>query len=679
MLQRQNNNLYLDFEFNAITDKFVNLVCCVTWDEKAKDLRKWWLHKNQTNQGPLAKYLSNFKTIIAYSAVAECRSFLSLRMDVMAFQWIDLFLEYRMLTNHNHELQYGKQLVEGRVKMTFPPKPKWERTEEDSATGFKPTHSLAEATYKLTGKIRNTKHKDEMRDLIISAPKTFSRKEAKDIVEYCAEDVIFLPKIWERIKEEFRRLAPNANLEEYISEAKGRGKFSALTAEMENNGYPINYEATKNFSNQVGLIMYDLQKEINGLFPEIKPFRWNKPEQRFSWNQKATKEWVADNHNLFTWKKTDSKDVSLALDAFTQHYDYKHDYPTDNFGAQIVRFLKTRQALYGFSSNENSEKRTFWDSVGPDKMVRPYTNHFGAQSSRSQPAATGFMFLKPAWMRSLVEPPRGQFIAGIDYGSEEFLLSALDAEDMDMVNAYLSGDPYLATGKLAGAIPHDATKESHKALRDLFKSTVLGISYLMSKYGLKNKLTADTGEPWTEDEAQEQIDLFYDAYWRLKDRQDAVLAYYETDGFLKLPDGWYMWGDNNNFRSVSNMPIQGLGAVVMRRAALLARERGIKLVLTLHDALYMIDDIGKEDKIAVLRDCMREAFVSVFDKKLHKYAKKIRLDPFAWSPNYKPDSEMRVGKHKWLVPTSNLYVDERSMADYKKFSQYFKPQVWEQL
>jgi hypothetical protein len=42
-----------------------------------------------------------------------------------------------------------------------------------------------------------------------------------------------------------------------------------------------------------------------------------------------------------------------------------------------------------------------------------------------------------------------------------------------MLAAYESGDPYLAFAKQAGAVPHDATKQSHPAQRELFKACVL--------------------------------------------------------------------------------------------------------------------------------------------------------------------------------------------------------------
>ena len=203
---------YVDFEFSEVVEPQVKLVCAAIYDP-VKDVKKtFWLHNNPQEHSALVKYLKSFEIFIGYQCVAEARSFLALGLDPLKFKWIDCFLEYRMLTNHNDSLQWGKQLVDGVVKNVEKPKPKWERTEEAVSTGFRATHSLAEATYKLTGEIRDTKNKNKMRDLIISNPKTFSEEERSNILAYCMEDVVFLPQIWSSVKKEIKKLAPRLSL-----------------------------------------------------------------------------------------------------------------------------------------------------------------------------------------------------------------------------------------------------------------------------------------------------------------------------------------------------------------------------------------------------------------------------------------------------------------------------------
>lgn len=680
------NYCYLDFEFNRTTEEKVNLVACVVYDPTNRETKKFWLHNDEIQKSKLKKYLSKYSTIIGYAAVAEARSFISLGLPPLNFKWLDLFLEYRMVSNHNDKINFGKQLVEGKVKFVTKPKPKYERTEEDSKTGFKPTHSLSEATFKLTGEIRDTVEKDECRKLIISNPKKFSKEEAKRILNYNKDDVEFLPFIFEAIIMEYEELAAEPDWEEYIHDALWRGRYAAHTAIMESVGYPINLDATRNFSKKIPAILAECQADINSQFKEqgLWPFKWSPKTATYSWNQKITRSWIEYQGLADRWMRTEvSKkfpegQLSLALEAWEKHFHYQHDYPRGNFGAQMVRFLKLKQSLYGFAIAKTGKKKTFWDAVGSDGRVRPYMNIFGAQSGRSQPAATGFMFLKPAWMRALVEPAEGYFLAGIDYGQQEFFIAALLSEDENMIEAYLSGDPYLYMAKRAGTIPEDGTKDTHSRERDLMKSTTLGILFNMTKYGLSDKLTADSGTEYSEEEAQELIDTFESLFPVFTEWRKEIYRDYEQGYAIKTLDGWMMWTDNENFRSVTNVPVQGGGASIMRKAVDLAVGYGCRVIFTLHDAIYIEGKMNQLDHIEKLNTAMREAFAYYFEgTKYHSAAKKIKLDPKAWGSNFPEKGEIKVNKIK--VPVSKLHIDGRSLNDYQRFSKFFSQSETELL
>lgn len=682
----QKDFLYIDYEFCNVNDELVTLVCCTT--EYLGEVKEWWLHRSFENQTFLRHYLQSLKhvPIIAYAATAEGRSYLSLDLDPMEFEWIDLFIEFRMLTNNNDKLNWGNQLVDGKVKFTVKPPPKWERTEEDTKQSFKHTHSLAEATYKLTGKIRDTAHKDVMRDLIISAPDNFTEKEQIEIQKYCTQDVIFLKEMFEATIKEYESLGI-AYDEKFYNQMLLRGRYSAITAKIESWGYPINYQATKNFSDSVGPILERCQREINSLFPEIKPFKYDRLKRKFSWDQTVTKEWLRDNVDVKSWTKTDSykakkkeanangipfeahKYLSLSGEAWEKKFPYRHHYPKDNFGAQMVRYLKLKKDMNGFVISPN--KRSFWDSVGPDKRVRSWTNPYGAQSSRNQQPSTSFLFLKPAWMRVLCEPPPGKAIADFDWGSVEFLISALWSEDENMIEAYRTGDVYLAYGKLIGAIPPDGTKKTHGKERQAMKAIVLGMSYLMSKYGLAPHLTENTGIVHTEEEAEERIEEFKEAFPGLAQKQRETIQDYEEEGLIELACGWMMMGDNDNFRSVCNVGIQGLSASILRKAVTLAIESGLKVVMTLHDAIYIEYDIGDFAAIDTLYRCMREAFIFYFDDK--ESAGLIKQDGFTWCREYSEGTITTPGG--LVIGSAPIFVDERAKDEYEQFKKYFEDRM----
>jgi hypothetical protein len=669
--------IFTDFEFTEVVEPVVKLVCCTTFDDKTGETLEWWLHNDPFMQMELASYLNKNSNEIyfGYMATAESRSFMALGLDPVSFKWVDGFLEYRCLTNHNKNLSYGDQLVNGQIKKTKKPPPKWQRTEEDSINGFRPTHSLAEATFKLTGQVRDTEHKDIMRDLIISNPESFTEEEKKLVQEYCTEDVIHLPKIYSEIINQFKiALGKRCNLEMLEKEMLLRGKYAALTAKMESRGYPIDFQKTKNFSSSVGPLLDECQREINELFPEIKPFRYERKTRRFSMNTRNIKEWLIKNVDTKKWMETDNGDLSLSLDAWTNFYDFKHEYPKDNFGAQMVRYLKLKQNLNGFVPSASKNKKNFWGAVGSDKRVRPYFNPYGSIGSRSQPGSTSFLFLKPAWMRSLCSPQKGRAIASIDYGSEEFFISALTSNCKNMIDAYLSGDVYLYFAKLAKAVPMDGAREQYKKERNIFKAVTLSISYMQTAKGLSRKLSEETGEEFTETQAQILIDKFYASYPEFRGNQIKLAAKYKTESKLKLPCGWYLFGDNDNERSSGNFNIQGFGASIMRKAVEMAEEAGLETIVTLHDALYIEYDSGDFKVLDAFLKIMKEAFMFYFPEELKETASKIKMDLFSWSPDYQKDSTI-ITPNGVEVAVTDIYVDDRSVNEFNQFKKYFENRI----
>jgi hypothetical protein len=677
--------IFLDFEFNQILEENVNHVCCTAFDDKTNETREFWLYRNSPNikKNELKEYLEDNKedTFFAWAVVAEARSFRSLGIDPYHYKWIDGFLEFRALTNHNDDLNWGEQLVKGKVVRTHKPRPKWERVEGEKQKGFRHTHSLAEATFKLLGQIRDTEHKDLMRKIIISDNAEEINLFRDEIQAYCTEDVVFLPALYQAILDCFEQYTPDEyfDKEELYNEMLVRGKYAALTAIRESKGYPINVEKTRNFSDQVAAILDTAHRDINSQFPETPPFRFNKSKGNFSWNQIQTKKWISKNFAEGDWLKTKKGALSLSLEAWSKQFSFTHSYPRGNFGAQMVRYLKLKQSLNGFSP---TGKKSFWDSFCPtDQKVRPYMNIYGAQSSRSQPGSTSYLLLKPAWQRSLLQAPKGKWITSVDYGSEEYLLSAIYFGDEKMVDSYASGDVYLAFAIASGMAPEGATKVSHKAERNLAKATVLGISYLMSKYGLAKKLTDDTGEEYTEDEAQEFIDSFYETYSDFAEGQQDFIEQYKEEGYAKLPGGWPIFGSNDNFRSVGNVPIQGFGGDVMREADFNCYEAGLEVPCTLHDALYIVHDEGDMAAVDTLIECMRKGFLHHVPEEQKHQAEHIRLDAFTWgegipAPTF--DDEGNKIYHKLTTPkglevdASDFYIDERAEDEYKIFSKYFE-------
>jgi len=302
--------------------------------------------------------------------------------------------------------------------------------------------------------------------------------------------------------------------------------------------------------------------------------------------------------------------------------------------------LKTFQSGTGCAYFNTCEEVPVYDitNCGPNSRFAVYDNELNgmiAHNSRNAPKAKTFVLAMSAWLRCLVRPNKGEAIVGIDYASQEFIIAAVMSKDPDMMKAYKSGDPYLYFGIKAGGcsekdgewwknekqkyettdgyICPDPEKYARiSEVRNLFKATTLGLQYGMGALSLAQKLTADCGRLVTEDEARNLIKLHqktYPKYWRWLDSKEYE---YKRNKFLTLKDGWSLMPDNDNMLSVRNFPVQGTGAVIMRRAVHLAHRKGIRILAPLHDALYAIfNEETEADHPRILSECMQQAVEDV--------------------------------------------------------------------
>lgn len=662
----------------------MNLVCCafqgvelatgVTWETK------WWLDGDEHERQALKQALLEMRedtVFVAFNVVAEASSFIALKLDPAKFKWVDLQVEWKMLLNHNHKFMYGDQLIKGQPRRTRVPKKKWEMTEREllESDSSKAERSLVACVYKMLGKNLDFAHKDEMRDLILSEPKEWREDQRRVVLDYCLSDAKVLPPLEAAILQAYADHPLRHKGLDAESHRLWRGESAARAALIEKTGYPVNREQVQNFARSVPSILNDICKDINTQFPDAGYFFWDKKRATYTMKQKPFRDFIAETPHKDKWLKTDGGAPSLALDAWTRHYDFKHDYPTGHLPAQVIRFLKTKQSVNGFlpapKTGSRRSRRTFFDSYGADGRARCWLNPYGSQSSRFQPQATGFIPLKSAWMRSMIQPEPGFSICSIDYASEEFLLAALLSEDKNMYESYASGDPYLAFAKLAGAVPEGGTKETHPLERLRFKSTTLGIGYLMGEISLAAKLTLDTGIHHTPEQAKKLIDLYFQVYPDYARWIDKTIQDYRKNGYLSLLDGWVMFGDNDNYRSISNCPVQGAGACVLRKSIQIAQLLGLRVIIPLHDALYIEYPTNQPGKIDDLVTAMLGGFLYYFKESetLTRWASAIRLDIDAWGPDL-PEGEIKTPAGR-IVKSQKIYIDPRAKNEYSRFSRYF--------
>jgi hypothetical protein len=247
-------------------------------------------------------------------------------------------------------------------------------------------------------------------------------------------------------------------------------------------------------------------------------------------------------------------------------------------------------------------------AVGPDGRNRTSLWPFGASTGRNTPSNARFIFGPARWLRGLIRPEPGWAVAYVDWSQQEFGIAAALSGDVAMIEAYTSGDPYLALGKQAGRIPPGGTKATHGAERDLFKACTLGVQYGMGE----RKLAARIGRPAPY--ARELLRLHRAAYPRFWAWSDGAEHHAMLTNRLHTAFGWAvrLGSSEVNPRSLRNFPVQGNGAEMLRLACCLATERGVSVIAPVHDALMVEGpDWEIESVVAETRRAMADASAAV--------------------------------------------------------------------
>ena len=177
------------------------------------------------------------------------------------------------------------------------------------------------------------------------------------------------------------------------------------------------------------------------------------------------------------------------------------------------------------------------------------------------PVMPSLYFGTAVWLRGLIKPNHGHGIAYIDWSQQEFGIAAALSGDPLMMEAYRSGDPYLAFAKQAGAVPIDATKKTHKAEREQFKACVLAVQYGMGAESLAQRI----GQPVIR--AKELLRLHQETYRIFWKWSDAAVDYAMLHNKLWTVFGWTVHtGSNSNPRFLRNFLMQGNGSEMLRLA-----------------------------------------------------------------------------------------------------------------
>jgi hypothetical protein len=411
--------------------------------------------------------------------------------------------------------------------------------------------------------------KEEMRDLVLRGG-PYTATESAAILDYCESDVVALEHLFGRMCREID--LPRALL---------RGRYMKAAARIEWNGVPIDTGILEGLRANWDAVRERLIAEVDkdyGVF-EGTTFKVD----RFC-------SWVRAQG--ICWPVTATGRPALDDDTFS---DQALLFP------QVRNLRELRVSL--------AQLRLTDLAVGPDDRNRVLLSAFRAKTGRNQPSNSKFIFGPSVWLRFLIKPPDGYGLAYVDYSQQEFGIAAALSGDAAMMRAYESGDPYLAFGKQAGAIPVEGTKESHGDLREQFKQCSLAVLYGMGEATLAGKIKCSVSR------ARQLLQLHRTTYPRFWNWSDAAVTTALLEGRIVTAFGWsIMKGSHPNVRALRNFPMQGNGAEMLRLACIFATDAGLEVCAPVHDAILICASISVLTKaVSEAQACMARASSIVLD------------------------------------------------------------------
>jgi hypothetical protein len=444
--------------------------------------------------------------------------------------------------------------------------------------------------------------KDNMRALAMRGG-PYTTEEMAALLDYCRSDVEALERL-------LPRMLPHLDL----PRALVRGRYMKASARMETSGVPIDVPTFKLLrDNWIG-IQNDLIRLINDDF-DVYEGRTFKTEKFKRYLTKQNLAWPQD------------KAGRLRLDDDTLK-EMTRVYP------QIGPLRELRVSL--------SQMRLSDLAVGRDGRNRTILSAFSAVTGRNAPSNSKFIFGPSVWLRFLIRPAPGMSLAYVDWEQQEFGIGAALSRDRAMLQAYTSGDPYIAFAKQSGAVPENATKTSHGPIRELFKTCALGVQYGMGAESLAVRIQQPLAY------ARELLRLHREIYKRFWRWSDAASDFAMLHGYLNTVFGWrVVVGENVNPRSLRNYPMQANGAEMLRLACCYATERGIRVCAPVHDAVLIEAPIAElEVAVAATQRAMAQASAAVLNGfELRSEAKLI---------HYPDRYEDERGKRMWATVWEEL-------------------------
>jgi len=399
----------------------------------------------------------------------------------------------------------------------------------------------------------------------------YNASEARALVEYCGQDVDATAQLLERMRPVIDW--PRAEV---------RGEFSKSGARIQWQGIPMDTELINRIDTHLDSIKYGLIEAVDEFdLYEGLTFK----DQRF-------RSFLSDTRHKYSWPALPTGRLKMDRDTWKEQCVI---YP------ELEPLRQLRKTMV--------QVRLADLPIGKDGRSRYYLGAFNSKTGRHYPKGKECIFAGPRWTRGLIKPTPDTALVYVDWASAEIGIAAALSGDLNLSEAYRSGDPYLAFAKQCGAAPPEANKQSHKAVRDRFKTTTLAVNYGMGVKSLAARLDG------VEARAQQLLNLHrrtYPDYWAFAKRAvDHAFRF----GYLETALGWRLGvSERTTDRSAANWPVQSTGAEILRMGCIGAHELGLNICATVHDAiLFEAPLAGLRDSVAQMEAVMARASAAVLD------------------------------------------------------------------
>ena len=486
-----------------------------------KELKSGQVHRFS---GPKLKlpYPANKTLWIAHNVIAEAQTFLSYGIKLPKYWW-DTLIEDR-------KLKFGKVQ----------------------------SHSLLAACGRYGIQTISEDLKKYFINKIILANETYTDEQMSKILDYCESDVEAGAALFLEQCKEIEKVKKFDGPEMIISQALFSGAAVACTAKVEFNGNHVNNELLKKIDDAFPYVKRKIIDELNA---ELDVY------ENDVLKQDKFDTWIEHIGLADVWPltitgqyKTDEKTLETYKDA---HPD--------------VRKFKLAQEFIG-------SRKLKGFIVGPDNKARCSYRMYGLKTGRTNPSTAKHPFNAPKAMRNLIKAPKNKIMVNFDYRSQEVAIAAYLSQDPNMMAAVQKTDPYIHIAKLNKAVPDNATKKSHKAIRNLYKTTTLAALYGQGAVNMSKRMNLI-------------IDYGQELFVKIKNTFPTYFAWAKTmfdkaivNGYAETKFGWRYYfkpGELYNPRTFYNFPIQAHGSEMLRRALIDLTTAGIEVNALIHDGIVI--------------------------------------------------------------------------------------------